>query len=136
MWLITLTDTEDRHVSFHARVSGQPYVSRGYPVIPTDVVNNQGNAFDPTTGKFTVPVNGTYFFAATTSSGTRRGVANAEIVVDGTMICRIQFSVNYEIGSCQAVTSLHIGQVVWLRCFGGTYYFNGPATTLTGFLIS
>ena len=105
-------------------------------MIPTDVVNNQGNAFDPTTGKFTVPVNGAYFFAATTSSGTSSTYANAEIVVDGTMICRIQSSVNYEIGSCQAVTSLHMGQVVWLRCYGGTYYFNGPATSLTGFLIS
>ena len=135
MWLITLTDTEDRHVSFHARVSGQPYVSRGYPVIPTDVVNNHGNAFDPTTGKFTAPVNGTYFFAATTWSRSSFH-ANAEIVVDGIMICRIQSSINYEIGSCQAVTSLHMGQVVWLRCYGGTYYFNGPATTLTGFLIS
>ena len=105
-------------------------------MVPTNVVNNQGNAFDPTTGQFTVPVNGTYFFAATTSSGTRRGVANAEIVVDGTMICRIQFSVNYEIGSCQAVSSLHMGQVVWLRCYRGSYYFSGSATSLTGFLIS
>ena len=136
MWLITLTDTEDRHVSFYARVSGQPYVSSGNPVIPADVVNNQGNAFDPTTGKFTVPVNGTYFFAATTSSGTSSTYANAEIVVDGTMICTIKSSVNYEIGSCHAVTSLHMGQVVWLRCYRGSYYFSGSATSLTGFLIS
>ena len=135
MWLITLTDTEDRHVSFYARVSGQPYVNDGYPVVPTNVVNNQGNAFDPTTGQFTVPVNGTYFFAATTSSRSSFH-ANAEIVVDGIMICRIQSSINYEIGSCQAVTSLHMGQVVWLRCYRGSYYFSGSATSLTGFLIS
>ena len=135
MWLITLTDTEDRHVSFYARVSGQPYVSSGNPVIPTDVVKNQGNAFNPRTGKFTVPVDGIYLFAATTSS-RRSTNANAEIVVDGTMICRTQSSGNYGIGSCQAVTSLQIGQVVWLQCYGGTYYFRGPNTALTGLLIS
>ncbi|KAK7105730.1 uncharacterized protein [Littorina saxatilis] len=138
-------DTESVHVSFHAKGSSSSIsITYTQPVLLPTVSINQGNGFTASTGKFAVPVNGTYFFAATMSSGRSASANNyyrtdAELVVDGSVVCKIQSPVYGEVGSCQAVVELHVGQSAWLRC-GRTVatncYYNGPVTSFTGFLIS
>nr|QBA18385.1 VIgL family C1q-related protein 10 [Littorina littorea] len=135
-------DTENGHVSFYARGSSSTTITYAQPFPLPTVSINQGNGYTASTGKFAVPVNGIYFFAATMSSGQSSTASNtyrtnAGVVVDGTMVCTIQSPVNGEVGSCQAVVELHVGQSAWLRC-GNNYncYFNGPVTSFTGFLIS
>ncbi|KAK7105731.1 uncharacterized protein [Littorina saxatilis] len=138
-------DTESvRHVSFHAKGSSSRITTAyAHPVLLPVVSINQGNGFNSSTSKFTVPVNGTYFFAATMSSGSASSSyyyrTDAEVVVDESVVCTIQSPVYGEVGSCQAVVELDVGQSVWLRCGSTTAnvcYYNGPVTSFTGFLIS
>ena len=53
------------HVSFNHDSEGHSYhhnVSRTEPLAFDHVVNNVGNAYSTTTGKFTVPYTGYYLF--------------------------------------------------------------------------
>ncbi|XP_013391387.1 complement C1q-like protein 3 [Lingula anatina] len=52
-------------VAFSAQLTTSPQVKRNDDLVFAGVITNIGNAYDPTSGRFTCPVSGTYFFTAT-----------------------------------------------------------------------
>nr|KAG5701279.1 hypothetical protein BaRGS_020641 [Batillaria attramentaria] len=70
-------------VSFHASLSRTAHVPAHYPIILDHVYNNEGDAYSPANGSFTVPFNGTYFFIASTGTENARNQdAWMRLVVD------------------------------------------------------
>nr|KAG5708783.1 hypothetical protein BaRGS_031937 [Batillaria attramentaria] len=75
-------------VAFHARLYGKSDFGSSERVIYDKVLTNVGDAYNPTTGEFTVPYNGTYFLTTTSSDYGRSygDYGNVEMRVDGTWV--------------------------------------------------
>nr|KAG5701388.1 hypothetical protein BaRGS_032720 [Batillaria attramentaria] len=128
--------TANHGVSFHARLSSEQQANAPDSVILDHVITNEGGAYSPTTGVFTVPVNGTYvvFIAAgTTTSGTHAGLY---LMVDNDWMCYTDSkdTDGSQSSSCQAVVHLVKGQRVWLKA-GGTSSYWHYATYFGGVLV-
>nr|KAG5687115.1 hypothetical protein BaRGS_008662 [Batillaria attramentaria] len=61
--LTSRLNVADKSISFHVRVKYQPFGS-GAVLKAGEVLTNNGDAYDVTSGIFTAPVNGTYIFLA------------------------------------------------------------------------
>ena len=103
-----------------------------------DVVND-GGAFNPTTGVFTTPFDGTYYFIGIAGTYSSDKLVSMYLVKDGTKLSRAlaqQYSSYETMGSCNAVLHLAAGEQVWLESDGSVTYYYSPSTTFTGFLIN
>nr|KAG5693590.1 hypothetical protein BaRGS_011715 [Batillaria attramentaria] len=131
--------TLEKLVLFHARLRTGD-VSGGDHIIFTDVIINEGNAYNPSTGEFTAPYNGSYFFTATAVGGhystTTDYYANMVLMVDGSPVTNIWTkSVNYvETGTCTYAAHLTKGHKVWLQAYRDDH-FDSPDTSFSGFLV-
>ncbi|KAL8594883.1 hypothetical protein ACOMHN_038446 [Nucella lapillus] len=125
-------------VSFHAQLGRNTAGQPGQPLVLSVVYNNNGPAYNNTTGIFTEPSDGVYFFIASTGSYNRTHDAYLELVVDGeelSMAFAHNNSVAGEMATCHGVANLTAGQRVWLRSMLDGYY-NYADTFFTGFLIN
>nr|KAG5699792.1 hypothetical protein BaRGS_013512 [Batillaria attramentaria] len=123
------------HVSFHARLDDNAHINTGATLILNFVYSNEGGAYNATTGQFTAPVNGTYFFAATTSTYSSSQDANLYIAVDGVSMSYVGADRDASnMGACHLALPLRKGQRVWLEAWTDAYFY-GTTTTFTGFLI-
>nr|KAG5700137.1 hypothetical protein BaRGS_010444 [Batillaria attramentaria] len=117
-------------------------MENGAHVILRDVTINQGNAYNTSTGEFTAPYDGYYFFTATVVglyySTFKRYYSDTHLMVDGSVVNKIPVkSVNYyETGTCTYAAHLTKGQRVWLRSgIYGFSYFSSLETSFSGFLV-
>ena len=127
-------------VSFHVTLSGNK-PSRNTPLLFRDVVTNQENVYNETTGYFTAPYSGTYFFIATSGSFQWRSLARFDLYVDNTQISHA-FAHNYVahiyynravLSTLHGVVHLNEGQTAWVRSNGDTYH---GLSSFSGFLLS
>ena len=70
----TASDSAKSKISFHSQLRSNDGVSSGHTLVLPNVYNNDGHAYDNTTGRFTAPHDGTYFFIA--SAGDADGGDN------------------------------------------------------------
>nr|QBA18392.1 VIgL family C1q-related protein 6 isoform 1 [Littorina littorea] len=120
--------------SFNARLSSNTKFNTRKQKLQWDqVILNKGSAYDPNTGFFTAPVNGLYFFALTTRSGTSFA-ADAEIMAGNVRVCRLDSNVKPDVGSCQGAIELSKDQQVWVQSFEQQTSFEASHSTFSGFL--
>ena len=125
-------------MSFHARLYNSVYTHTGSHIVLPDVVTNQGQAYDPSSGTFTAPLDGTYCFMASTRSRSDQYEASMSLMVAGVGVDYLfapRVGDEFESGSVHAVVHLREGQHVWLKALGESY-FSGRSTVFSGFLVS
>uniref|UniRef100_K1Q625 Caprin-2 n=1 Tax=Magallana gigas TaxID=29159 RepID=K1Q625_MAGGI len=102
------------------------------------VVTNNGNGYNPSTGKFTAPTDGTYVFFLTVVSNSNKFIY-MNIVHNGADKVRTigHESAQYMTGTNMAVLQLVKGDSVWVSRRHGKGYFSesAPYTTFSGFLL-
>ncbi|XP_076435699.1 uncharacterized protein LOC143275448 [Babylonia areolata] len=122
-------------VHFHARLTSDTKLSSGSILKMTTVLNNQGGGYDSSTGYFTAPMDGNYFFIATTGSYSAGNYANMDMMKEGTTVGQtymIEDSYAYNMGSCHAALLLNAGDKVWLQS-SATSSFESVVTSFSGF---
>ncbi|XP_052761732.1 complement C1q tumor necrosis factor-related protein 3-like [Mya arenaria] len=107
-------------VYFHARSPQTTSLSTSEVIVYKTVEANQGNGYSATTGKFSAPVRGLYFFFMHTCSPVSIYVY-LQIVKEGSALMA---SVNYDkdSGACsssQVFVQLDAGETVWVQCSSG-----------------
>ena len=115
------------------RVENPPF---GVPIIFAIVVTNQGDGYNNTSGYFTAPYNGTYFFIATSGSRFRNSSTAFDLFVDDSQIDSA-FAHNHDgrnsFATLHGIVHLDVGQRAWVRSNGQGYH---GYTSFSGFLIS
>ncbi|KAK7101031.1 uncharacterized protein [Littorina saxatilis] len=137
-----LHDEKTKRVSFHATELKNNAPSSGDVLIPTNVLNNQGNGFNPSTGKFTAPYTGTYCFTASLCGRSAGHYIAVYLMVDGKQELYVDMDFDNDgkndAASLQAVVHARAGQSVWLQANGGNNRFSSKSysNSFSGFLIS
>ncbi|XP_070201451.1 uncharacterized protein [Littorina saxatilis] len=137
-----LHDERTKQVSFHATNLKDTAPSDDDVLIPTTVHNNQGNGYNPATGKFTAPYNGTYCFMSSLCGYGSGHHIEVSLMVDGKqdLVLYTDFGSagDYDAASLQGVVSVRAGQSVWLQADGGHNQFStgSNANSFSGFLVS
>ena len=102
------------------------------------VITNNGNGYDPSTGKFTASKKGTYVFFVNVNSYLSNTVY-LDIVHNGMSKVRTisHSSASYQTGTNMAVLVLEKGDSVWVKRYAGKGYYTEyvPITTFSGFLL-
>ncbi|XP_059141540.1 uncharacterized protein LOC131929392 [Physella acuta] len=143
--LETIDDT--CRVSFTARFETRKgYVILGEQTAQFDsVVSNKGDAYDTTTGTFTAPCNGQYFFSVTLRShqDLDSGYVDGVIQVDGVEKARTSVYINAPIENYQSATNgvvltLEKGQKVnvLIKTTSSGEFVGEGYSTFSGFYIS
>ncbi|XP_062570334.1 complement C1q tumor necrosis factor-related protein 4-like [Saccostrea cucullata] len=112
--------SDSRVIAFQAKANKRLVnIPRHHAVKFGHIIINKGGGYDSSTGKFTAPVAGVYFFDWTivTDNGDQ---FNTEIVKNGTVyvsnLCRSRVIKNYE-KPCTATARIEMrrGEKVWIR---------------------
>ncbi|XP_076435414.1 uncharacterized protein LOC143275302 isoform X2 [Babylonia areolata] len=122
-------------VHFHARLTSNTQLSSGSILKMTTVLNNQGGGYDSSTGYFTAPMDGNYFFIATTGSYSADTFANMDMMKEGSIVAKIYLERHgtYDnMGSCHAALPLKAGDRVWLQSTASSY-LKAIVTSFSGF---
>ncbi|KAL3885496.1 hypothetical protein ACJMK2_025549 [Sinanodonta woodiana] len=127
-------------VAFTARLS-RDLTHSARAVVPfEDVLVNEGNCYNPRTGKFTAPYRGLYLFSVTVISLPGQTV-HCQLMKDDIEIGRLyegETQANrHKSGSVTVVTVLDKGQVVYVMGYYGIgveTIYGGLYTTFTGLL--
>lgn len=111
--------------------------SVGDVIVFTNILLDEANSYNSTTGKFTAPVGGIYLFASNLCIHHNRSV-RVEFVVDNVPIGRFRISdkVYSECSSGTAIGIVQKGSKVWLRVIeieSGDMFHNHPTMTFNSF---
>lgn len=136
LYLLIISATKTR-VGFTAGVTRRPDWAGNILVFP-QIVTNNGNGYNPSTGKFTAPADGTYVFFVTVVSNYKNYIY-LDIVHNGSSKVRTQSyeSASYMTGTNMAVLQLVKEDSVWISRHSGKGYYSEyvPITTFSGFLL-
>lgn len=126
-------------VSFNAHRNGGGDISSGVFIFTSTTVNI-GNGFNTTTGKFTAPVSGTYFFNTTCLTTSNNGANDLQIRVDDTNVAQARQNASSSVHNSISVTviaTLTANQVVHVHVSGGGGLYGGTGlySTFCGYLI-
>lgn len=115
-------------------------ISSGNVMVFNSTRVNIGNHFDTSTGKFTAPVAGTYFFNTTCLSTSNASSNDLQIRVDGTNVAQARADVGSSAHNSVSVTvivTLTANQVVDVYIAGGSGFYgsSGEYNTFCGYLI-
>ncbi|GFR70227.1 complement C1q-like protein 3 [Elysia marginata] len=106
-------------VAFSAAVVSEYTIATGDQLVFSDVLTNEGNAYNGTSGEFTAPRDGLYVFHVVLEIG--RGGAVGEVILQagGQILAKMYTQDKYfgDQGSISAVRRLKSGQVVSVRVF-------------------
>nr|QBA18390.1 VIgL family C1q-related protein 6 isoform 3 [Littorina littorea] len=117
---------------FNVRLSSNKNITS--TILWDEVILNHGQAYNPSTGSFTAPVSGQYFFAVTTSSYKEYVYAN--IMAGDVKVCRVEAPDRSDASSCRGAVHLCKGQQVWVELMHKPMpFFLGEDSSFTGFLI-
>ena len=108
-----------------------------------NIITNEGSGYDKSTGIFTAPVGGVYYFTVHVCVANRKH-SPVGIVLDGTFIAKsIQYDTDsWTCGSAGAIVTMTSGKQVWVASTdGSTNYVLYSSTTFlmntfSGILIS
>ncbi|XP_048781201.2 uncharacterized protein LOC125683783 [Ostrea edulis] len=125
-------------VGFTVGVTSSSSSWTGSTLVFPHVVYNGGNGYNPSTGIFTSPTDGTYvFFVKVNVYGSN--YLYLDIVLNGNSKVRSMShnSAQYMTGTNLAVLRLNKGDRVWVKRYSGTGYYSDsvPITTFSGFLL-
>lgn len=102
------------------------------------VITNVGNGYNPSTGVFTSPGEGTYVFYVSALEYQQQYLG-LEIVLNNVPKVRLigDSAAAYQTGTNMVALNLQKGDSVWVRHYQGKgYYSYGiPVTTFSGFLL-
>ncbi|PVD20959.1 hypothetical protein C0Q70_19122 [Pomacea canaliculata] len=130
--------SQNFNVAFSARVGyNRPFLSETEVIVFDEIVINNANAYDPSTGKFTSPLPGVYHFEATILSGFNTSIETM-IVHNGDEVSRLYSGAfnNRGVGSNSVVLNMRQGDDVWVSVFfGNGDYVHGQWSTFTGHLV-
>ena len=138
------TATLETTVAFHALNDGNDVQTAAYgTIILSHVVTNIGNAYDPLTGVFTVPVSGLYDFQASILSahvGTGQH-AYAAIYVDSDRAALAISDTGFgpwNQATMKSIIHVNAGQKVYLKNVENAVkeFKGGPYNSFSGFLIN
>ena len=62
--------------------------------------------------------------------------ADVDIMVNGSMLCRVTSPVPNDVGSCQGIRHMAAGDQAWVQAYNGTNTFKANASSFTGFLLA
>lgn len=137
---ILLADCKEKTIAFHAILSSSLSNTPANTIIKFgNVLVNEGSGYNPTTGKFTAPLDGVYSFSWTycTNKGSNAYLGGS---VDGKLIARIS---NYDQKNTWKNTSGHLviklkkGNQFWVQVFSQTaQHIHGEYTFLSGYKLS
>lgn len=127
------------NIAFSARVGyNRPYLRETEIVVFDELVINNGDVYDPYSGKFTSPVPGVYHFQTSILSGFNTTIETM-IVLNGKEVTRV-FSGGFNnrgSGSNSVVLNMVPGDEVWVSVFfGNGDYVHGLWSTFSGFLVN
>ncbi|KAK7109595.1 uncharacterized protein [Littorina saxatilis] len=128
--------TATLRVSFHAMLAST-FTGIG-TLKPFTVITNDGGAFNGTSGIFTAPRNGTFFFLASAGTDRSDNVVWMSLQKDGQAVSVAftrQSSVYQTMGSVHATLDLTAGQCIWVQSDEAQGYCSNHSTSFTGFLI-
>ncbi|XP_060591449.1 complement C1q-like protein 4 isoform X1 [Ruditapes philippinarum] len=116
-----LSDLADKSfipiVGFNARLSSTKTVNGENKVIFDTVITNQGEGYDSSTGIFTAPYTGLYFFSAHVCNNGKSGVHYA-IYQEGTQLTSSTQYDNNNVHSCSSVSTIAMvnkAERVWVQ---------------------
>ena len=133
-----LSEAATVRVSFHARLTSTLVNFMGR-LQPFTITNNEGDAFNGSTGIFTAPVNGTYFFAGSSTSYSNDKYVYMWLYKEGTGVSWAYSrsdADSYSSATCHATMHLTEGERVWLQSTSSSSQYYGSPTSFTGFLIN
>ena len=129
---------KDTPVAFTAGMTSSSDSWSGDILVFPHVITNKGQGYSSSSGKFTVPRDGTYVFTVTAVS-FGSNYLRLDIVHDGDSKVRTYSSGN---AYSQTVTNLVVleldrGDAVWVRRASGRGYYSEsvPFTTFSGFIL-
>ena len=127
-------------IGFTASVTSSSWSWNSGTLVFPNVITNVGKGYNASDGVFTAPMAGVYVFFVNVQSYTFNTI-HVDIVLNGmtkvrTMAYGYDGKEAYEAGPNLAVLSLRTGDRVWVKHHSGKgYYYVGPITTFSGFMI-
>ena len=102
------------------------------------VITNNGNGYDPSTGKFTASKKGIYVFSVNVNAYGSNAIY-LDIVHNGASKVRVmsESTASHVTGTNMAILVLNKGDSVWVKRYTGKGYYtlSVPVTTFSGFLL-
>ncbi|KAH9503560.1 EMILIN-1 [Bulinus truncatus] len=131
--------SKQKHIiSFAAQAASNiPYLKDTDIIVFDDVLVNNGAAYNPRSGIFTVPVAGVYLFTATIVSGFNSTIESM-ITLNGQEVARVYSGAykNRGSGTNTVILNLREGDDVWVALFyGNGNYVHGKWSSFSGSLI-
>lgn len=128
-----------RLTAFTARLSTHLYkLGMNQRIVFDNIVTNIGSAYSGTTGVFTAPNDGIYYFIATVMSHLGQHI-ETEVVVNGqTMVKMYSFDKDHEQGTSGVVLQLQTSDEVWVQHLKtqGENVYGDQWSTFSGFKLS